>query len=150
LDVTKQTNPLFDYSPCSHTRGIVNCDQIPIKEVQQVLRRTAFPTLFEINLVIPPYIYQESFIPENILGNKRALRISIQYPDVSCCNNYLQIDKKAFESTKTYTRHLEFQRFDCTLLDLSFLSQFNELDTLMFDDVISVQYCLPSLPPLPR
>jgi len=39
---------------------------------------------------------------------------------------------------------------NCNLLDLGFLSGFDKLTHLDFDNIYNIQHCFPSLPPLPR
>ncbi len=62
----------------------------------------------------------------------------------------LQIDPNAFRLTKSYTTEFLLNHIDCTLMDLNFLSGFDKLYKLVFTNVWNIQFCLPSLPSLPR
>jgi len=142
--------PAFDYKPCNHSNGNVVCDKFPLKEVQKAFKRSSFPRPASVKLILQPYISNERFIPEDIFGTKQILDISIRYPKSSCCDNKLQVDANAFRSTKSFTNNFTIGRFDCTLLDLKFLSGFDKLTQLYLHNIYNIHNCLPSLPPLPR
>lgn len=141
----------FDYSPCKYSNGDVLCERVNIREIQRVLRRTSIPTLASIKIILKPYIVSETFNPEDVLGNKRALQVWLEYPSRSFMNLSLslQVDPNAFRTTKTYTKTITFYKIDCSLLDLIFLSGFEKLTNLTFSNVNNIQLCLPSLPLLP-
>jgi len=143
-------NSSFDYSPCVHSNGNVVCDQVPLEEVQKVFKRTPFPRLLSVKLVLQPEVFSESVIPENVFGTKQILDILIEYPLDSYYDNKLQVDVNAFRSTKSYTTNFTINNIHCTLLDLSFLSGFDKLTKLHFNNIYKIQHCLPSLPPLFR
>jgi len=90
------TDPSFDYEPCSISDGNVVCDKVTLKEVQTIFRRTSFPILASVKLILQPYIFSETIIPEDIFGTKRILDIGIEYPLDACCDNKLQVDADVF------------------------------------------------------
>jgi len=143
-------NLAFDYSPCGHTNGNVVCNKVPLEEVQKAFRRTPFPRLLSVKLVLQPDVFSETIIPEDVFGTKRILDISIEYELSSCCYIKLQVDADAFRSTKSYTNQLKLYAFDCILLDLGFLSGFDKMTELKFGVIDNIQHCFPSLPPLPN
>jgi len=146
------TNPSLDYAPCSHSNGDVVCDQVPLEDVQRVFNQTSSPRLASIKLTLQPYIFSETFIPEDVFGSKRILDILIQFPNEAKVNRSLslEVDPNAFRSTKSYTEIIRIYYIDCTLLDLGFLSGFDKLTLLDFGNIYNIQHCLPTLPPLPR
>jgi len=152
IEVVTQTqeNPAFDFSPCSFIQGKVKCEEIPVKEINLVFLRTAFPTLASVELSLQSYKISETLIPENLLGNKRVSDIAIGYSSNSVVNQSLslQVDPNAFQSTKTYTKSFTLSSVDCSLFDLSFLAGFDKITDLSFINVWEIQQCLPSLPPL--
>jgi len=115
--------------------------------------RTKFPDILDsVALILQPYIFSETIIPEDVFGVNRMRRILLEYPYGTFINRSLslQIDPNAFRSTKSYTKKFELRFIDCTLLDLSFLSGFDNLTELWFFHTDSIQHCLLSLPPLPK
>lgn len=149
---TKSEIPLLDYFPCSYYNGDVLCDKVPLEEVQKVFRKNSIPILNLAQLILKPFILTETFVPEDILGRKRALNLKIQYPILQGIMNEslsLQVDPNAFRFTKSYTKKFFLNHIDCTLLDLNFLKGFDKLTTVHFTNVWNIQFCLPSLPPLP-
>jgi len=145
-------NPSFDYSPCSHSNGKVVCDKVPLEEVRKVFKRTSSPRLASVQLTLQPYIFTETLIPEDIFGTKRILEIWIQFPYKAVANRSLslEVDVDAFRSAKSYTKEFTINIIDCVLLDLGFLAGFDKLNNLTFSNINNIQYCFPSLPPLPR
>ncbi len=152
MESIEPENPLFDYSPCSHSNGKVVCDKVPLEEVRKVFKRTSSHRLASVQLILQPYIFTETFIPEDIFGTKRILDIRIEFPYEAVANHSLslEVDADAFRSTKSYTKEFGINIIDCTLLDLSFLSGFDKLTKLHFNNIYKIQHCLPSLPPLFR
>jgi len=117
-----------------------------------VFNRTSFPRQASVKLTLQPFIFSETFIPEDVFGTKRILDIWIEYPYGTFMNRSLslQVDADAFRSTKIYTKNFTIYGIDCTLLDLSFLSGFNQLTKLVLGNINNIQHCLSSLPPLPH
>jgi len=150
VESIKPENESFDYIPCSHSNGNVVCDEAPLKEVQKVFERTSSPRLASVQLTLQPYIFTETYIPTDVFGTKRILDVWIGFPLGSCCDNKLEIDANAFRSTKSYTTGFTINVIDCTQLDFGFLSGFDKLTKLVFDNIYNIQHCLSSLPPLPR
>ncbi len=150
MESIKPDNQSFDYTPCNHSNGNVVCDEVPLEEVQKVFRRTSFPRLASAKLTLQPYIFTETYIPTDIFGKKRILDIRIAYPSNACCDNKLEIDADAFQSTKNYTYKFTINMIDCILLDLGFLSGFDKLAKLVLGNMYNIHHCLSSLPPLPR
>ncbi len=78
----------------------------------------------------------------------------IWYPDYAHNNEKssvnLKVDRDAFRFTKYLTTRVSLHVNDCSGLDLSFLSGFNQLNDLHFSDMDDIQACLPTLPPLPN
>ncbi len=128
------------------------CNQISLEEVQRVFNQTSSPTLEAVKLTLKPYISSETFIPEDIFGEKQIRDIEIGYPLRTFVNRSLslQVDADAFRSTKNFTKTFLIYYVDCTFLDLGFLSGFNELTSLTFFGLNNIQHCLPRLPPLPK
>ena len=150
IQSTNSKDFLPNYSPCHLSNVGVICNQVSLKEVKRVFSLTSFHGLPSVKLVLKPYISTETFIPEDILGNKRVLEIWIEYPQGTVQNKStsLQVDPNAFRATKNYTRTFTLNNFDCVLLDLSFLSGFDKLNTLTFGNLGNIHFCLPSLPTL--
>jgi len=142
--------PSFDYSPCDYSDGNVVCDKVPLEEVQKAFKRTLFPMLLLVKLILQPGIISETVIPGDVFGTKRILQIMIEYPLDSCCDNKLQVDANTFLSTKSYTNNFTIGIIDCTLLDLGFLSGFEKLIHLNLWSIYKIHHCFPKLPPLPR
>lgn len=141
-------NPSFDYSPCKNSNGEVVCSEVPFNEVQRVFRQTNLPALSSINLIARRYI--DTFIPEDVLVNKRTIELIIEYPIDSILNSSkLQVHPNAFRSTKNFTKTFILDFIDCTLLDFDFLSGFMKLTTLTIANIINIEYCLSTLPSLP-
>jgi len=117
-----------------------------------VFKRTSLPRLASVKLILQPFIFSETFIPEGVFGTKRILDIEIEYPYEALVNRSLslEVDADAFRSTKNYTTDFLINVIDCTLLDLSFLSGFNQLTKLLLANIHNIQHCLSSLPSLPR
>jgi len=116
-----------------------------------VFKRTSFPILTSVKLTLEPYIFRETLIPEDIFGIKRILDIWIRYPDLVVNRPLsLQVDANAFRSTKSYTNKFTINMIDCSLLDLDFLSGFDELTELGLYNIYNIQHCLSNLPYLPR
>ena len=128
------------------------CDQVPLQEVKRIFSLPSLPGIPSIKLILIPFKFTETYIPEDILGSKRSLEITLQYPPGTFQNASLalQVDPNAFRSTQNFTRKLILDNFDCSLLDLSFLSGFEKLTDLFFANLWNVEFCFPSLPPLPR
>ncbi len=128
------------------------CDRVPLKEIQTIFRRTSFSRLDSVELILQPFIFNESLIPEDVFGVKRIRHIRIDYPYVATVNRLLtwEVDPNAFRSTKSYTTSFTIIYIDCTLFDLDFLSGFEILFTLVLLNIVNIQNCLPKLPPLPR
>ena len=100
------------------------CDQVTLQEVQRVFRQTRLPSLKSVKLVLQPFNFTETFLPEDFLWNKRILRLRIEFPDgLTYFNGSLRVgvDPNAFRSTKSYTKTLNLNRMDCFLLDFNFL-----------------------------
>ncbi len=115
--------------------------------------RTKFPDILDsVALILQPYIFSETIIPEDVFGVNRMRRILLEYPYGTFINRSLslQIDPNAFRSSKSYTNKFELRFIDCTLLDLSFLSGFDNLTELWFFHIDNIHRCLSSLPPLPK
>ena len=148
----KPTNLSFDFKPCNYTEGDLVCDLIAVAEVQKVFLRAFKSTLKFFKLILKPFIFKETLIPDNILGFTQTLELRIQYPDCSCFGHsslILEVDPNAFHSTKNYTKGFRLDNIDCSLLDLNFLSGFDQLIELVFFNIWNIDYCLPSLPSLP-
>jgi len=127
------------------------CNQVPIEEVQNVLKQNICPTLQTLSVTFQPYAYlADTFIPKDFVGTTQIKRIEIAFYEVSNKPIRLQIDADAFRSTKNYTNFFKIGYFDCTQLDLGFLSGFDNLATLYLLHIDNIQHCLPSLPPLPQ
>ena len=150
MDLAKPENPFFDYTPCNYFSGNVICDKIPLDEVKKVFRRTSFPRLASAKLILHPYIFIDKFIPEDVFGTKLILDINLEYSSDSGGDIELQVDANAFRSTKSYTNQFKIHTIDCTNLNLGFLSGFDKLIYLDLTNIFNIQYCLPSLPPLPN
>jgi len=147
------TNPLsYDYSPCTFSNLEVVCDQVLLEEVKKVFYMASDLRFLSIQLILQPFVFTETYIPEDVLGNKRVLEIMLQYPPGANKNSSLtlQVDPNAFRSTKNYTRKVTLNNFDCNLLDLIFLSGFEKLTDIHFANLWNIEFCFPSLPPLPR
>jgi len=129
---------------------MIICEEVPIEQIKNVFHRTAFPTLTSVDLTIQPYKLSETLIPENILGNKRVSSITIGYSSGHSVNSSLslQVHPEAFQSTKTFTKSFTVTSIDCSLLDFTFLSGFDQLTDLSFWGVWKIQRCLSSLPSL--
>jgi len=123
-------------------------------EVQKVFRQTTnLPTLTSFHFILQPYIFKETIIPEDILGSTRTLKLSVKYACSCSFGNsslILQVDSKAFQSTRNYTKTFEADTIDCSLLDLNFLSGFDQLNELLFLNIWNIEYCFPGLPSLPN
>jgi len=149
----KSTHLSFDFKPCNYTDGDLVCDLAPVAEVQKVFRQDFKSTLKSFKLILQPFIFKETIIPDYIIGSAQILKLMVRYPDCTCFGNsslFLQIDPNAFHSTKNYTNKFMVENIDCSLLDLKFLSGFDQLNELVLLDIWNIDYCLPSLPSLPR
>jgi len=150
-ELMNTTDSSFEYTPCNHTNGFVICDKVPLEEVQKLFKRTVSSKLASVQLILQPYIFSETYIPEDVFGSKRILHILIEYPDVVVNSSLsLQVDADAFQSTKSHTNQFTINIIDCTLLDLGFLSGFDKLIYLDLANIDNIQHCLQSLPPLPK
>jgi len=143
----------FDYSPCEYSVGKVTCDDVPIKKVQTIFRRTIIPILHIFLLVIQSET--NLMIPENLLDNKRASEVEIMHPweygDYGVKNvPSMQIDVNAFRSTKSYTKAFKIANVNCSHQDLRFLSGFNQLTNLSLIGMFDIHICATTLPVLPR
>lgn len=127
----------------------VVCDDTSIEEIEQFFRFTHLPGLMSIKLVLQSFKSSETFIPADVLRNKRTKSISITCPVRSFRYSSLQVDRNAFRSNRNYTEHVELDGMECAMLDLSFLTGFNQLTHLSFFDIPNIELCLPSLPFLP-
>jgi len=143
-------NSSFYYSPCGHSNGEVVCDGVPLEAIQKAFKRSSSPKLLSVKLILQPGIFSETVIPEDIFATTQILDIRIDYPFGSCCDTKLQVDAGAFRATKSYTNTFHIDGIECALLDLDFLSGFDQLTSLSFHNIQNIQHCLPSLPPLPR
>lgn len=88
------------------------------------------------------------------MGNKRIDSLVITANSQISKSYFIRLnlaaDSNAFRSTKNYTENIEFTKIDCELLDLSFLSGFEQVSVVEFKDVTNLNRCFPSLPPLPN
>ena len=131
----------------------MNCNQFSLEEVRRAFNQTSYPTLKGVQLTLESDIINETFIPEDVFGSIGILHLKIGYPIKSYSEDLspsLQVDANAFRLTKNYTNEFSIYYVDCTLLDLGFLSEFNNLTKLDFSHIDNIQHCLPSLPPLPK
>ncbi len=137
------TYSLIDYTPCSYTLEDVECDQVPLEEVQKVFKRNYFTKLISVKLILQRI--SETFIPENVFETKQILDILIDYPNevhpFTTRSLDLQVDADAFQSTKSYTNNFTIDNIDCTLLDLKFLTGFAKLTRLVFSNIHNIQHC---------
>jgi len=137
----KEFDPLAseDFSPCNHSYNTVLCDHISLREVESVFNQTYSPTLESVKLTLKPYIFSETFVPEEIFGTKKIQGISIGYSYGVFINRSLslQVDVDAFRSTKNFTIYYA----DCSVLNLGFLSGFDELTSLKFSNMNNIGHC---------
>ncbi len=87
-------------------------------------------------------------IPEDILANKRAINLNIG-SQTTVQTELVIVDPNAFRSTKNFTKTIIVHGFDCTHLDLAFLSGFDQLINFTLAYSSDIEYSLPTLPPLP-
>jgi len=88
----------------------------------------------------------DRFIPKDVLSDKKTTKLVIQYAE----STSLEVNHKAFTSTKQYTEKVILNRIECSLLNLIFLSGFEQLKSLTFANINNIHNCLPTLPPLPK
>ncbi len=135
------TNPLsYDYSPCTFSNLEVVCDQVLLEEVKKVFYMASDLRFLSIQLILQPFVFTETYIPEDVLGNKRVLEIMLQYPPGANKNSSLtlQVDPNAFRSTKNYTRKVTLNNFDCNLLAHK---KFVDV-SLVFEDQLVTAHCI--------
>lgn len=150
-------------SACTQSEKFdLSCELIPIGEMLEIFVRTSKITYDTISIRFRP---TESVIPADILNNKRARKIKLNFKtkdeDESYWNEGIlkfsdklsmkKIDENAFRASKHYTQEIEIQDVDLSeLSDLYFLSGFEQLTHLKLWNILGMEEVLPSLPPLPN
>ncbi len=147
-----------NYSPCTCTNIygiIITCAGIDLEEVRQVFNRTSADGAqhsdnFYLTLPSPTNAYDILTIPTDLLNDQTIDYIYITCPSTSISRRYqFRADPKSFRSTRLRTKSLSVTNCDLSLLDLAFLTGFDALTNLNFDDSSDVQTSLLSLPSLP-
>lgn len=146
VSFTTAQNCLEDYSPFECTLYgdgtiSVDCDQVPVRDVQIVFNRTTTRDLYRLDwtLLSEP-------IPSDVLSDKRAIIIRLACPFAS--SGALVMDPLALRATGGYTNELYISDCDLGRLDFAFLSGFTRLLILGISSSSNV-HTFSTLPPLP-
>ncbi len=143
----------IDDASCEYSKGIINCELVSIEDIQNFFSRSTANTLEKVGLIIQP---SDNFLPEDLISNNvRVADLIFGYSQASWIDGEsgptkLKVHPDAFRSSKNYTQKIDLNDFDCSELNLSFLSGFDQLKNLTFSNVLNMQHCLPSLPPIPN
>ena len=136
---------------CSTEYDEVQCENVPIENIKaffQMNDTSITNNLFDsIRLILRS---GDESIPADILGNKKTEELVIRYEYREDPIALLKVDVNAFQSTKNTTKSLELRNFDSSQLDLGFLTGFNQLTDLIFNNVRHIQKSLSTLPLLPK
>lgn len=115
-------------------------------EVKAVFSRTAPIDILYLYLYVRP---TGDYIPADLLGGST---VSYHLELNSNSNlNYplLEVDPNAFRSSKDTLMLFDMWNLDISLLDLSFLADFQKVSSLNFDSIAHLGLSLPTIPSLP-
>lgn len=137
----------YDYSPCTcfqtELYGLsISCNLVPMSEIRDVFNQTPpIDISFSLDLFILP---NETYIPANLLGESRLTNfLGLYGPSTS-----LSVDPSAFDSSKDSLQLLTLKNIDTGLFNFTFLTDFERLTGLEFEEVKQLDKSLPTLPPL--
>ena len=144
-----------NYSPCGCSCPIGNnnfelkCRNVLIEKIRNIFK-SATPANFNYIFIFLSQNY--SFIPEDIFGYHWINNtIELSGTSNSTKQVYLEIHREAFRVTRNFTKKFTIFSCDLIMLNLEFLTDFNQLTDLVINNSINVQmWKFRSLPKLTK